>query len=215
MSTTSDPEKCPLHEEVRILTPSQHNPQRLSALYQYHNAPELAPVSGLEYDDTIHSASSDKYPVVHPRQYESRHVGKIYDNDRPPRIIFGMKVRTFLMVAAILLLLVVGAAVGGALGGARRENHVQPNYSPAEIETNGGSSSASRYTKRTLFSRPRITDDAYIVHHPLHPRHQAQSAISLQYLHTHRWTPAQLRTTLSTHHHWRTGNRIQLPRKLA
>jgi hypothetical protein len=130
-----------------MLTLSQHNTQRLSALYQYHNAPELAPVSGLEYDDTIHSASSDKYTVVHPQQYNSRHVGNVYDNDRPPRIIFGMKVRTFLMVATTLLLVIVGAAVGGALGGARRENQVQPNYSPADIGTNSGSSPASRYVE--------------------------------------------------------------------
>lgn len=130
----------------------QHNnPQRLSALYQYHNAPELAPVSGLEYDDTIHDASSDKYPVVHHRHYESTIIGKVYDrNDRPPRIIFGMKVRTFLLVAAIMLLLIVGAAVGGALGGARRENHVQPDYSPANIETQSGSSSASRSVTKKL-----------------------------------------------------------------
>jgi len=134
------------HAESQRLTPPQHNPQRLSALYQYHNAPELAPVSGLEYDDTIHDGASDKYPVVHHRHYESTIVGgKVYDNDRPPRIIFGMKVRTFLLVAAIMLLLIVGAAVGGALGGARRENHVQPDYSPANIETNSGSSSASTY----------------------------------------------------------------------
>lgn len=132
----------------------QHNtPQRLSALYQYHNAPELAPVSGLEYDDTIHDASSDKYPVVHHRHYESTIIGKVYDtNDRPPRIIFGMKVRTFLLVAAIMLLLIVGAAVGGALGGARRENHVQPDYSPANIETNSGSSSASSSTPTSAMS---------------------------------------------------------------
>lgn len=137
------------HEELRMLILLQHNnPQRLSALYQYHNAPELAPVSGLEYDDTIHDASSDKYPVVHHRHYESTIVGKVYDrNDRPPRIIFGMKVRTFLLVAAIMLLLIVGAAVGGALGGARRENHVQPDYSPANIETQSGSSSTSRYAR--------------------------------------------------------------------
>ena len=132
----------------------QHNnPQRLSALYQYHNAPELAPVSGLEYDDTIHDASSDKYPVVHHRHYESTIISKVYDrNDRPPRIIFGMKVRTFLLVAAIMLLLIVGAAVGGALGGARRENHVQPDYSPANVETNSDSSSASSSTPTSAMS---------------------------------------------------------------
>lgn len=133
------------HEEVRMLTLLQRDPQRLSALYQYHNAPEVAPAHGLEYDDTIHSASSDKYPVVHPRSYESTHIGKVYDNDRPPRIIFGMKVRTFLMVAAVMAVVIVGAAVGGAVGGSRRENHVQQGSSPADIEGSSNSDSGSRY----------------------------------------------------------------------
>jgi hypothetical protein len=111
------------------LTHLQRNPQRLSALYQYHNAPEVAPAHGLEYDDTIHSASSDKYPVVDAQHYASTHVGKIYDNDRPPRIIFGMKVRTFLIVAAVLVVVVVSAAVGGAVGGKNMgENHVQEGF---------------------------------------------------------------------------------------
>jgi len=117
-------------------------------------------VSGLEYDDTIHDASSDKYPVVHHRHYESTIIGKVYDrNDRPPRIIFGMKVRTFLLVAAIMLLLIVGAAVGGALGGARRENHVQPDYSPANIETNSGSSSTSRYETQSSHDCSKVTNN--------------------------------------------------------
>lgn len=38
-------------------------------------------------------------------------------DNRPPRIIFGMKVRTFLLVALVMILIIVGAAVGGAVGG--------------------------------------------------------------------------------------------------
>ena len=92
----------------------------MSALYQYHNAPEVAPAHGLEYDDTIYPVS-DKFPVVReipflkPHHYTGKHA---YENDnRPPRIIFGMKVKTFLVVATVMVLVIVGAAVGGAVGG--------------------------------------------------------------------------------------------------
>lgn len=105
----------------------QREPQRLSALYQYHNAPEVAPAHGLEYDDTNYP-SSDKYPVVHSSGYDSsKYSGKhAYSDNRPPRIIFGMKVPTFLVVAGIIVLIVVGAAVGGAVGGkSMRENQSQ------------------------------------------------------------------------------------------
>ena len=209
MSFPPDHTECIWHEESRKLTPSQHNtPQRLSALYQYHNAPELAPVSGLEYDDTIHDASSDKYPVVHHRHYESTIIGKVYDtNDRPPRIIFGMKVRTFLLVAAIMLLLIVGAAVGGALGGARRENHVQPDYSPANIETNGDSSSASRYarTGNPRTNAYKLLTISSAAQHPPPPCHPAHPATNPQYQHTRPSTPAQTQTTPSTHPRKRTA----------
>ncbi|GAB7358301.1 hypothetical protein MBLNU230_g2375t1 [Neophaeotheca triangularis] len=107
-------------------TSEPQNPQRLSALYQYHNAPEVAPAHGLEYDDNVYS-SSDKYPVVHQHHavasntpsYENRYTGKhAYENsNKPPRIIFGMKVRTFLIVAFVMVLVITGAAVGGAVGG--------------------------------------------------------------------------------------------------
>lgn len=113
---------------AHTLTPSQHHePQRLSALYQYHNAPEVAPAHGLEYDDTIYP-SSDKYPVMREHAYDGKHMGKyaFVNDNRPPRIIFGMKLPTFLIVATIMILVVVGAAVGGAVGGHQlRENQSQ------------------------------------------------------------------------------------------
>ncbi|KAK5130296.1 hypothetical protein LTR08_002219 [Meristemomyces frigidus] len=100
----------------------QHEPQRLSALYQYHNAPEVAPAHGLEYDDTVYP-SSDKYPVIREApsfpydssNYKGKHA--FINDNRPPRIIFGMKVRTFLVVALVMALAIIGAAVGGAVGG--------------------------------------------------------------------------------------------------
>lgn len=97
----------------------------MSALYQYHNAPEVAPAHGLEYDDSNSTSFSDKYPVVHTRHFDSSRLSKNgFNNDRPPRIIFGMKVRTFLMVAAVIVCILIGAAVGGAVGGkSMRENH--------------------------------------------------------------------------------------------
>ncbi|KAM0716907.1 hypothetical protein Q7P37_006759 [Cladosporium fusiforme] len=121
----------------------------MSALYQYHNAPEVAPAHGLEYDDTNYSTSSDKYPVVHSRQFDSRHMSKTaFNNDRPPRIIFGMKVRTFLLVAAVIVCILVGAAVGGAVGGkSMRENHADQTSSMensnADEGVNGASSSST------------------------------------------------------------------------
>jgi hypothetical protein len=99
----------------------------MSALYQYHNAPEVAPAHGLEYDDNIYP-HSDKYPVIResPASYD-KSTRYAFDNDnRPPRIIFGMKIRTFLIVAAIMIVIVVGAAVGGAVGGKQlRNQHAQ------------------------------------------------------------------------------------------
>lgn len=103
-------------------------PQRLSALYQYHNAPEVAPAHGLEYDDTIYPVS-DKYPVIRESPlYDGKFSGNGRyhgdGNNRPPRIIFGMKIKTFLVVALAMSLVVVGAAVGGAVGGRQlRDEH--------------------------------------------------------------------------------------------
>jgi hypothetical protein len=99
----------------------EEGPTRLSALYQYHNAPEVAPAHGLEYDDTVYPVS-DKFPVVKEAKFGGvghRYTGKhAFANDnKPPRIIFGMKVKTFLVVATIMVLVIVGAAVGGAVGG--------------------------------------------------------------------------------------------------
>lgn len=106
----------------------------MSALYQYHNAPEVAPAHGLEYDDSNSTSFSDKYPVVHTRHFDSSRLSKNgFNNDRPPRIIFGMKVRTFLMVAAVIVCILVGAAVGGAVGGkSMRENHASQASSSAD-----------------------------------------------------------------------------------
>jgi len=98
----------------------------------------VAPAHGLEHDETTHSTFSDKYPVVHSnKNYEPAQSGKVFDNDRPPRIIFGMKIRTFLLVATIMVLVVIGAAVGGAVGGKGMHEN-QPNHSawPTDNESN-------------------------------------------------------------------------------
>jgi hypothetical protein len=122
----------------------QRNPQRLSALYQYHNAPEVAPAHGLEYDETVHSTCSDKYPVIHNnRNYEPPQSSKVYDNDRPPRIIFGMKIRTFLLVAAFMVLVVVGAAVGGAVGGKGGHENMATGVWPTDNENNDDGNNAN------------------------------------------------------------------------
>jgi len=83
----------------------------------------VAPAHGLEYDDTVYP-HSDKYPVInHAPTYEHKYTGKhAFDSasSRPPRIIFGMKIKTFLLVTLVVILVVVGAAVGGAVGGRSR-----------------------------------------------------------------------------------------------
>jgi hypothetical protein len=96
--------------------PQHHEPQRLSGIYQYHNAPEVLPEHGLEYDDNTYPVS-DKYPVTSMDDYPSSFNAKQYrDINKPPRIIFGMKMRSFLLVAFVFVLIVVGAVVGGTVG---------------------------------------------------------------------------------------------------
>ncbi|KAI4765983.1 hypothetical protein E4T52_11685 [Aureobasidium sp. EXF-3400] len=96
--------------------PQHHEPQRLSGVYQYHNAPEVLPEHGLEYDDNTYPVS-DKYPVTSMDDYHSSFNAQQYrDINKPPRIIFGMKMRSFLLVALVFVLIVVGAVVGGTVG---------------------------------------------------------------------------------------------------
>ncbi|PNS14215.1 hypothetical protein CAC42_6728 [Sphaceloma murrayae] len=108
------------HSVVSSPISSAHStPQRLSNLYQYHNAPEVAPAAGLEYDDSIHPYS-DKYPVVHSAHSSATtlRAKKSHEScdNKPPVIIFGMKMRTFCVVSFVVILVIIGAAVGGALG---------------------------------------------------------------------------------------------------
>ena len=64
-------------------------------------------------------------PSYDPSNYKGKH--SYASDNRPPRIIFGMKVRTFLVVALVIILIMVGAAVGGAVGGKRiQENQAVP-----------------------------------------------------------------------------------------
>lgn len=132
-----------------------HEPQRLSALYQYHNAPEVAPAHGLEYDDTIYP-SSDKYPVISERMYDLKGKYGFAGDNRPPRIIFGMKVRTFLVVALIMVLIIVGAAVGGAVGGKQlredQENQLSTNTTAAT-----GTPSSATATSTFVAATPTYT----------------------------------------------------------
>ncbi|KAK3075980.1 hypothetical protein LTR53_000157 [Teratosphaeriaceae sp. CCFEE 6253] len=136
----------------------QHEPQRLSALYQYHNAPEVAPAHGLEYDDTVYP-TSDKYPVIReapsydPSNYKGKH--SFPTDNRPPRIIFGMKVRTFLVVALVVVLIMVGAAVGGAVGGKSMRENQTPIIPNATSNSTATATAASRTV--SAFSAPTPT----------------------------------------------------------
>ncbi|GAM84332.1 hypothetical protein ANO11243_023260 [Dothideomycetidae sp. 11243] len=110
---------------------SHHEPRRLSNLYQYHNAPEVAPAAGLEYDDNLHPWS-DKYPVVNASNYSRYTPGSPTAKEaqlvshKPPLIIFGMKLRTFLVVFVIVVCVIIGASVGGALGRPKAATAVNP-----------------------------------------------------------------------------------------
>ncbi|KAI5246398.1 hypothetical protein E4T42_06328 [Aureobasidium subglaciale] len=121
--------------------PQLHEPQRLSGIYQYHNAPEVLPEHGLEYDDNTYPVS-DKYPVTSMDDYPaSFHAQQYRDVNKPPRIIFGMKVRSFLLVALVFVLIVVGAVVGGTVG--RNASHAA---NAQAIATNSSSPSATAMT---------------------------------------------------------------------
>lgn len=119
-------------------------PQRLSVLYQYHNAPEVAPAHGLECDESVY-AYSDKYPVIDIHSVTASKKGSTDSSNRPPVIIFGMKLRTFLVVLLVVIMIIVGAAVGGAVGG-------------KTIWNSGNEMSASTNAKYVILSKE--TDEA-------------------------------------------------------
>ncbi|KAG9551482.1 hypothetical protein KCU71_g16797, partial [Aureobasidium melanogenum] len=127
----------------------QHNePQRLSGVYQYHNAPEVLPEHGLEYDDNVYPVS-DKYPVTSMDDYPASFRAQQYrDNNRPPRIIFGMKMRSFLLVAFVFVLIVVGAVVGGTVG--RSTSHATGTEALASESSPSSTTSQSLGGVRTI-----------------------------------------------------------------
>lgn len=131
---------------------SHHEPRRLSNLYQYHNAPEVAPAAGLEYDDNLHPWS-DKYPVVNASNYSRYTPGSPTAKEaqlvshKPPLIIFGMKLRTFLVVFVIVVCVIIGASVGGALGRPKAATAVNPQsasttLTPYETQTTQSTTTA-------------------------------------------------------------------------
>ncbi|OTA22104.1 hypothetical protein BTJ68_14607 [Hortaea werneckii EXF-2000] len=145
--------------------PSSPEPthQRASTLYQYHNAPEVAPAHGLEFDDAVYPVS-DKFPVIREApsydmsNYKGKHAYAI--DNRPPRIIFGMKVKTFLFVSLVMVLIIIGAAVGGAVGGKHmRENQSIDTTAQVEgtNETSSASASKTATTTASTFSAPTPT----------------------------------------------------------
>ena len=112
-------------------SPAPVSPQRPQYMQPYHTAPEVAPEVGLEHDD---HPLSDKLPVfrnIHSRNENMRmsHLfsrkGSLTDHDAgPPLIIFGMKLKEFLIVSLILACVLIAASVGGALGNRGLQNHV-------------------------------------------------------------------------------------------
>ncbi|KAI6823695.1 hypothetical protein KC332_g8642 [Hortaea werneckii] len=144
-------------------SPSSPEPthQRTSTLYQYHNAPEVAPAHGLEFDDAVYPAS-DKFPVIREApsydmsNYKGKHAYAI--DNRPPRIIFGMKIKTFLFVSLVMVLIIIGAAVGGAVGGKHmRENQSIDTTAEAEGNNETTSSTLAASTAASTYSAPTPT----------------------------------------------------------
>ncbi|KEQ68448.1 hypothetical protein M436DRAFT_58440 [Aureobasidium namibiae CBS 147.97] len=128
--------------------PQHHEPQRLSGVYQYHNAPEVLPEHGLEYDDNTYPVS-DKYPVTSMDNYPSSFNAQQYrEINKPPRIIFGMKMRSFLLVALVFVLIVVGAVVGGTVG--RNASHA----ANAEAMAIAKSATTTTSASTTVLSTP-------------------------------------------------------------
>ncbi|KAI4731337.1 hypothetical protein E4T49_00795 [Aureobasidium sp. EXF-10728] len=139
--------------------PQHQEPQRLSGIYQYHNAPEVLPEHGLEYDDNTYPVS-DKYPVTSMDDYPASFNGQQYrSNNKPPRIIFGMKVRSFLLVALVFVLIVVGAVVGGTVG--RNASHAANATAMANDQSSSSSTtSQSSAGVRTIAASGPTTTSA-------------------------------------------------------
>ncbi|KAH0346799.1 hypothetical protein KCU83_g7132, partial [Aureobasidium melanogenum] len=138
--------------------PQHHEPQRLSGVYQYHNAPEVLPEHGLEYDDNVYPVS-DKYPVTSMDDYPASFRAQQYrDNNRPPRIIFGMKMRSFLLVAFVFVLIVVGAVVGGTVG--RSTSHATNAEALASESSPSSTTSQSSGGVRTIAASGPTTTPA-------------------------------------------------------
>ncbi|KAH0370551.1 hypothetical protein KCU65_g2580, partial [Aureobasidium melanogenum] len=136
--------------------PQHHEPQRLSGVYQYHNAPEVLPEHGLEYDDNVYPVS-DKYPVTSMDDYPASFRAQQYRDttNRPPRIIFGMKMRSFLLVAFVFVLIVVGAVVGGTVG--RSTSHATTEALASESSPSSTTSQPSGGVRTIVASEPTTT----------------------------------------------------------
>ncbi|KAK6003012.1 hypothetical protein QM012_000857 [Aureobasidium pullulans] len=151
-------EKLHPHRFSQQQQPQHHEPQRLSGIYQYHNAPEVLPEHGLEYDDNTYPVS-DKYPVTSMDDYPASFRAQQYrDTNKPPRIIFGMKVRSFLLVAFVFVLIVVGAVVGGTVG--RSASHATGTEALASESSPSSITSQSSGGVRTIAASGPTTTPA-------------------------------------------------------
>ncbi|KAI7574150.1 hypothetical protein KC343_g23247, partial [Hortaea werneckii] len=95
-------------------------------------------------------------PSYDMSNYKGKHAYAI--DNRPPRIIFGMKIKTFLFVSLVMVLIIIGAAVGGAVGG----KHMRENQSidtTAQVEGNNEttSSTLAASTAASTYSAPTPT----------------------------------------------------------
>lgn len=111
-----DPEKYrdgPLFEAYEYMNPNAPMP----------NAPNSA-VQNTSPHHAHHYESSTEDLIYKEKRTQQGAFGH-EKKKRAPSIIFGMSLRTFLLVAALILLVVAGAAVGGAVGGRNLQNNAQ------------------------------------------------------------------------------------------
>lgn len=148
------------HDTNRQVSPQYPSPNASSpARHDY-----LSPVSAAAHSNT---ATSPAYQISREQHY---HDQQSYSLEKPhqlprekrtPAMVFGMKWRTFILVAIFIILVVVGAAVGGAVGGKNLQKSASGNTSHSD-STNAAAAVAASDAISAPFSTTglRVTNTA-------------------------------------------------------
>lgn len=128
--------RSPRKTPERMTTPSLfvNAARRLSTPYQYHNAPEVIPASGLELNDPMEKHSDKIASISRGYRLSSMFNFKPSAEDpaksKAPLILCNMKPRKFLLVSFVLICISVACLVGGILG-----NKAIKNNAPVSVDT--------------------------------------------------------------------------------